>query len=220
LRYEGGTTGASVKRLPLGGLAIQNLWQRSTRTFLTLLVISVTVGAIMALEAVVNGTTGQMTEMAIGADAQIMVRQADIADTSLSAVDARDGAKIAAMPEVDNVSGMIFTAVTTDDGSGFMLILGYAPNEYAIQRFNIVEGEMITGNHQIMLGRMLAESSNKAVGESIEINGMRFRIKGIYETGIGWEESGGVISIRDAQNFIGRPRKVTMYSVKLKQPKK
>jgi len=219
LRYEGGTTGKSVKRLPFGGLAVQNLWQRATRTSLTLLVIAVTVGAIMTLEAVVKGMSGQLSEMAVGADAQIMVRQADIADTSLSAIDARDGARISAMAEVENVSGLVFTAVMTEDGSNFMIILGYAPNEYAIKRFNVVEGERLTGNHQIMLGRMIAESMKKKVGDSIEVNGMRFRIKGIYESGTGWEDSGAVISLRDAQNFVGRPRKVTMYSVKLKDPK-
>ncbi|MBI9050609.1 MAG: ABC transporter permease [Anaerolineaceae bacterium] len=220
LRYEGGTTGKSVKRLPFGGLPVQNLWQRAARTFLTLLVIAVTVGAIMSLEAMVEGMSEQLSGMAAGQGAEIMVRQADIADTSLSAIDARDGAKIAAMSEVESVSGMVFTAIMTDDGAGFMIILGYAPNEYAIQRFNVVEGELITGNHQIMLGSMLAESLHKSVGETIELNGSRFKVKGIYESGVGWEESGAVISLRDGQNFLGRPHKSTMYSVNLVDPKK
>ena len=33
-----------------------------------------------------------------------------------------------------------------------------------------------------------------------------------------WEESGGVVSLRDAQNFMGRPRKVTMFSVNVDNP--
>jgi ABC-type antimicrobial peptide transport system permease subunit len=219
LRYEGGSTGKSVKRLPFGGLPVQNLWQRSGRTFLTLLVISVTVGSIMALESLIGGMSEQMTGMAIGEDAQILVRQADIADTSLSAVDARDGAKIAAMSEVKSVSGMIFTAITSEDGSSFIIIQGYAPNEYAMQTFNVVEGELLTGNHQVMLGRMLAESLNLSVGETMQMSGMRFKVKGIYESGTGWEDSGAVISLRDGQAMLGRPRKVTMYSVVLHNPK-
>jgi ABC-type antimicrobial peptide transport system permease subunit len=218
LRYEGGATGKAVKRLPFGGLAMQNLWQRAGRTFLTLLVIAVTVGAIMSLDGVINGMKDMMANMSLGSDAQIIVRQADIADTSLSAIDARDVARIAAMPEVKSASGIVFTAVMTDNGAGFMVILGYAPNEYAIQDFNVVEGEAINGNHQIMLGRMIADSMDAEVGDSIELNGMRFRVKGIYESGVGWEDSGGIISLRDAQNFVGRPRKVTMLSVALKDP--
>jgi ABC-type antimicrobial peptide transport system permease subunit len=70
LRYEGGTSGGKVRRLPVGGLAAQNLWQRAARTFLTLGVISITVGAIVTLEAVIFGMTDSFQEMA--ADSEIM----------------------------------------------------------------------------------------------------------------------------------------------------
>ena len=65
---------------------------------------------------------------------------------------------------------------------------------------------------------MMAESLNKKVGDMIELSGSRFKVVGILESGIGWEEMGGVITLRDAQNFVGRPRKVTLYSVNLFQP--
>jgi len=50
------------------------------------------------------------------------------------------------------------------------------------------------------------------------LSGSRFRIVGIFESSIGWEELGGVITLRDAQVFMGRPRKVTMIALKLKDP--
>ena len=49
-----------------------------------------------------------------------MVRQADIADTSLSAIDERVGDKIAALPEVQDVSGMMFTATMLPESGGFI----------------------------------------------------------------------------------------------------
>jgi putative ABC transport system permease protein len=64
----------------------------------------------------------------------------------------------------------------------------------------------------------MAESLNKKVGDTIELGGTRFRIVGIYEVGSGWEELGGVVTLRDAQKFMGRPRKVTMYFVKVRDP--
>lgn len=91
IRYEGGSSGGNVRRLPVGGMAVQSLWQRTTRTLLTMGVIGLTVGAIIALEAVVRGAADSMTEMMAGSDVEIMVRQADIADTSLSALDERLG---------------------------------------------------------------------------------------------------------------------------------
>ena len=217
LHYEGGSSGRNVRRLPLGGMAVQSLWQRITRTMLTLGAIGITVGAIMALEGTVLGAANMVTDMATGSDAEILIRQADVADTELSAIDERIGEKIAAMPEVESVSGILFVAVVLPETNGFFIMFGYAPNEYAIRRYQVVEGSRLTSNHQVMLGRMMSEVMKKGVGDMIELGGSRFRVVGIYESG-GWEEIGGVVSLRDSQNFAGRPHKVTMYAVKVHDP--
>ena len=219
IRYEGGSSGKHVRRLPFGGMALQSLWQRTTRTLLSLSVISLTVGSIMALESTVQGVSADLTDMAVGVDVEIMIRQADISDTSLSAIDERLGEKIEAYPEVAHVSGMALTAVVLPEENSFFILLGYAPNESAIRKFNMVEGELIHGNRQIMIGSRMAESLNAQVGKTIDIAGNRFKVVGIYESGISWEEMGGVVTLRDAQSFMGRPRKVTMYLVKLVDPR-
>jgi len=220
IRYEGGSTGSDVKRLPFGGMAVQSLWQRTTRTLLTMTVIGITVGAIIALDAYVRGVMGEFSELSIGADSQIMIRQAGISDTSTSAIDERAGAMIAAMEDVERVSGMIFTASMMPDSGGFIIVQGMNPKEYALNQFNIVEGMAITNNRQIMLGRQISESLNLGVGDTMELSGSRYKVVGIYESSIGWEELGGVMTLRDAQAFTGRPRKVTLYSVKVKNPSK
>jgi len=216
LRYEGGATGSGVHRLPVGGMAAQSLWQRSTRTLLTLGVIGITVGGIMALEALINGVSDVMT--ALSGDSEIMVRQEGIADTSYSALDERIGDKIAVLPGVAHVSGLGFTGTILPDSGTIFILFGYAPYEYGIQEFNVVEGQVLTNNRQILLGRMMANALNKSVGDTVEVGGSRFRVVGIYESGATFEEMGGVISLRDAQSFMGRPRKVTMYMVKVDNP--
>ena len=217
LRYEGGSSGGrSKKRLPWGGMAAQSLWKRKTRTILTLSVIGLTVGSIMVLEAITNGMADQLTNMGFSADAEIIMRQANISDTGYSAIDERIGDKIAALPEVQAVSGMIFSALVLPDVGGFFIIMGYAPGEMAINKMNLIEGERLRSNRQVMLGRKMADALNKGVGDSINLGGSRFRICGVYTSSVGWEEMGGVLTLRDAQNLVGKPRKVSMYSVKLK----
>ena len=216
LRYEGGASGSSIRRVPVGGMAAQSLWQRSSRTLLTLGVIGVTVGGIMALEALIVGVSEMMSGMS--GDSEIMVRQAGIADTSLSALDERIGDKIAVLPGVSHVSGVGFTGTILPDSGTIFIMFGYSPNEYAIQEYNIVEGGPLTNNRQILLGRLMANGLNKSVGDIVEIGGCRFRVVGIFESGSTWEEMGGVISLREAQSFMGRPRKVTMYMVKVDNP--
>jgi ABC-type antimicrobial peptide transport system permease subunit len=219
LRYEGGSSGTRVKRLPIGGMAAQSLWQRPTRTLLTLVTIGLTVGAILTLESVINGISTEMTRMLAGSDVEIVIRQADIADTSLSAIDERVADRIAGLPEVYSVSGMVMNAVMLPETGGFLILMGYAPNEYAIQSFNIIEGQPLTSNHQIILGSVVAEANQKEVGETMDISGQRFKIVGIFENGVGLEDMSGVITLRDAQAFAGRPRKVTMLMVDLTDPR-
>jgi ABC-type lipoprotein release transport system permease subunit len=98
------------------------------------------------------------------------------------------------------------------------MMIGYGPNEYAVRRVNIVEGERITGNHQVMLGRMMAEALNMGPGDTIEIGGSRYKVVGVYESGVSWEEMGGIFSQRDIQAFMGRPRKIGIYMVKAHDP--
>jgi len=218
LRYEGGTGSGKVRRLPIGGMAANSLIQRSSRTLLTLGAIGLTVGAIIAIESIMRGASNTFTDLFSAGNFEIMVRQADIADTSLSAVDDRIGDKIAAFPEVKNTSGMIFTAVMMPDTGGFFILQGYAPNELGIQRFKIIEGKPLTANHQIILGGTMADTLNLGIGDNIELSGSRFKVVGIYESNISWEELGGVITLRDGQTFTGRPRKSTILAVKVNDP--
>jgi ABC-type antimicrobial peptide transport system permease subunit len=217
LRYEGGSSGKKLRRLPIGGMAIQGLWQRSARTILTMVVIGLTVGAIIAIQAAVLGVADQMTGMFSG-EAQIMLRQADIADTSLSAVDERVAVKIAALPEVQDVNGMMFTATVLPETGGFLIIIGYEPRSFLIQQVKITQGETLSTNHQVLLGRSAAEVLNKQVGDTIELSGHRYSIVGIYESKISWQELGAIMTLRDAQAFMGRPRKATLLAVRLKDP--
>ncbi len=215
MRYEGGSAG-KVRRLPFGGMAVQSLWQRTTRTLLALGVIGITVGGIMALEAMVRSMTDLIGGMA--GDAEIMIRQAGIADTGYSVIDERIGDRIAVMPEVQSANGLIITASALPDAGMFFILQGFEPQGYSIRRFNVTEGEHLTSNRQMMIGRMIADALHKEPGDTIEIGKSRFRIVGIFESGSGWQEMGGVISLRDAQTFSGKPHKVSMYMVKLHDP--
>jgi ABC-type lipoprotein release transport system permease subunit len=197
-------------------MALQSLWQRTARTLLTLGVIGITVGGIMALEALIGGMSGLITGMS--ADAEIMVRQAGVSDTEYSALDERVGDQIAVLPGVAAVSGVAFSGTILPDSGAFFLYFGYSPNEFGIRQFNVVEGERLTSNHEMIMGRMTAEALNISVGDTLDLGGGRFQVAGIYESGSSWKEMGGVFTLRDTQALIGRPRKVTMYMVKVQDP--
>ncbi|RPI58508.1 MAG: FtsX-like permease family protein, partial [Chloroflexi bacterium] len=212
LRYEGGGGGGATPRLP--GATLRNLWRRRTRTALTLLGIGVGIAAIVALTGLVDGFSNDLTAMARGSKIDLMALERDASDTGYSTIDERVGARLAAMPAVEGVSGIGFAFGSTPE-LPFLFIMGYGPREFAIQHFRIVEGQPLETNRQVIVGRQAAETLGTGVGDTLRLFESSFRVVGIYETGVGWEEAGVVVSLRDAQRLAGRPHQVTMYGIRL-----
>ena len=154
-----------------------------------------------------------MGEIVTGSNAEIMVRQRDAAASALSSLDEQLANKIKVIPGVTYVSRMVLSSLTLPEGGGIFMLQGYSPSEVAIRRFQPVEGSQITGNRQVMLGRVMAESMNRTVGDTVVLSDKRFKVVGIFETGVSWEEMGGVVTLRDAQNMAGKPHQVTMLAV-------
>jgi len=63
---------------------------------------------------------------------------------------------------------------------------------------------------------MAADNLKKEVGDTIRIFESAYRIVGIYETGVPWEDGGGVIALKEAQALFRKPRQVGFYEIKLK----
>ncbi|RME43601.1 MAG: ABC transporter permease [Chloroflexi bacterium] len=230
LRYEGGAleggTGEDENgnrrwRLPLPTLALppalRNLSRRKTRTFLTVGGIAIGVTVVVALGALTEGFIDQFTALLSGGGADLAAMQANVADMSLSAIDEQVGRRIATMPEVEEVSGMVLGFVSTPD-MPLLLVYGLEPNEFTIDQFTVVEGRTIRGRGEVIIGRPAADSLHKQVGDLLRIRGRPFRIVGIYETGIGYQDAGAVIDQREAQALFEKPRQVSYYQIKLKDP--
>jgi ABC-type antimicrobial peptide transport system permease subunit len=215
LRYEGGgATGAA--RIP-GGMAVRNLWRRRTRTLLTVVGIGISVAAIVAMGAVASGGTEMFTAMWRASQADLIAIEAGV-DNDLSAIDERVGARIEARPDVEAVSGVVLTAVNTDQ-MPMLIVFGYHPRSFALGHFSIIVGERLSARHQVIVGKQAAEQMGVAVGDTLRLLRSNFRIVGIFETGQAYEEIGVVISLREVQSLTGKPHQVMYYAIKLRDPR-
>jgi ABC-type antimicrobial peptide transport system permease subunit len=218
LRYD---TGAGDGNEPswarLFGMTFRNLWRRRTRSLLTIGGIAIGVGLIASLGAITEGMIQGFTAMATQGGAELMAAQADVADMGYSAIDERVGRAIAAMPEVQDVSGIIW-GVSQGRDVPFLFVFGLDPNSRAMQHYHVIEGQPLHGRGEMMLGRPAAESLHKRVGDVISLPGGTFRVTGIYETGVAYEEGGGVMALSDAQAAFQKPRQVSMYQIKVRDP--
>jgi len=216
LRYEGGGGEGTSPRLP-GGMTIRSLFRRKTRTLLTMLGIGIGVATVVALVGITDGFVDDFTALATGSGTDLTAVEANISDFAYSAIDEKVGKRVAGLSGVKSVSGVVFGFAMSEE-TPFMIAFGYHPAEYAIRHFKIVEGEGLSANRQIILGRSAAEAMEKRVGDKVRIFDSSFRIVGIYETGVSYEDSAGVISLREAQALFGKPHQVGLLGIKVEDP--
>jgi ABC-type antimicrobial peptide transport system permease subunit len=219
LRREGGATGSrgadhSLPLPPALGV-FRQLWRRRLRTGLTVAGIGVGVASIVALNTLAAGFMQQFNQVSGAGQGDLTLRQADVADTSLSTIDERVGRAIAAMPQVEDVSGLVF-GFSMSEELPFFLAFGLDPAGRGMQQFPVVEGRYIQRPNEMMLGRAATRMYEKELGDTFQIYGNRYRIVGIYESDVGFEDGGGVIDLREAQRLFEKPRQVSFFQIKVR----
>jgi ABC-type antimicrobial peptide transport system permease subunit len=139
------------------------------------------------------------------------------ASVDLSKIDEEAVRRITLLPGVRVAEGFL-TGYTTVGDLPFFIVFGYQPRGLSVRDFRIVKGEPLTTNRQMLLGRVAAENLGRRVGQTLRIFDKAFKIVGIYETGVPFQDGGSVISLRDAQALFGQAHKVSFVSVWLEDP--
>jgi ABC-type antimicrobial peptide transport system permease subunit len=219
MRTEGGAAVAPGKLATFllrrfGRGPLRNLWRRPTRTLVTATGLAVGVGFVVSLLAITESFTAAFTDMALAGQADLMAEQANVSDMSVSAIDDRLADQLRRHPEVRAVSRILF-GVATAPGAEFLFLMGVDPREEYIQHYAIRQGRAIERPKEIMIGRSIADALGKGVGETIHLSSRTYRIVGIYENGITYEDAGAAMSLRDAQELFGRKHESTLLGIGL-----
>ena len=218
LRYEGGGSGEGSKAPRFGGQAFRNLWRRRTRTILSATGIGIGVATLVALGGMSKGILDQLNMLAgSSGTGNISIMQRKVADLSLSTLDERMVSEIQAMPGVKAVSPFLMGFVMTAD-MPFFLIGGVDPNSAAMSHYEIIEGHGITRPNEVLVGKTAAKNYKLAVGDSMILFGNRYKVVGISETGVAYEDGGGMLALREAQRLLNRPRSVSFIFVDVVDP--
>lgn len=222
LRYEGGAQSAVKLQIP--GVQVGNwnlrfeawnsLLRRQGRTALTVLGIAIGLASVVTLGGLTDGFMGEYSKLLNSGDADLTARQAGASSIGYSAINDRAGKQIASLPGVQSISGAVMGIVSSEE-MPYLIVMGYDPNEPAIRHFKIVEGRELAGSREVILGRTGAEILKVRVGDVVRLREIGFRVVGLFETGVTWEEGSAIISLRDAQELLGKPRQVTMYFIKV-----
>jgi ABC-type antimicrobial peptide transport system permease subunit len=214
IRSEGGSTRASRNILTRGAKpmpALRNILRQPTRTVLTIVGIGVALMAIVLLGAMGDGLVETVGGMAGGLGAQLVGMEAG-GSIDLSKIDEDVVQRIATIPGVRAAEGFL-TGYTSVGDLPFFVVFGYRPRGLAIREYRITEGEPLTTNRQMIMGRVAAENLSMQVGDTMRLFDRAFRIVGIYETGVSFQDGGGVVTLRDAQRLFGQPNKVSFLGI-------
>lgn len=209
-------------------MLVRNLLRRRTRTLLTLVGIAIGIAAIVALVTLSKGIASNYLDVTnrSRADLTLQASQSEGAIVTLgNPFDESVGEQVAQLPEVSAVSSMLYTMVQVP-GASIFVVYGYHPDELGIQHFKVYEGATLSGGARarggrpILLGKIAADKLNKGVGDTLTMANSAYRVVGLYETGVALEDSGAVMSLRDAQALAGMPRQVMYVGIKLVHPER
>lgn len=203
-------------------MIFKNLLRRKGRTILTLVGIAIGVATIVALGAVAKGVKAGFVAMTQGSQADLILTQTSGASALISSLDEAVADEVRVMPEVAGVEGMLYSNALIGEQS-YLIIFGYDPEGFVIDHFRISEGQSLAAARSVrgkplILGRRAAQSLDVQVGNTIHITGSAFRVVGIYETGVGFEDAAAIVPLVEAQTLALQPHRVSMLYIKLKDP--
>jgi len=219
-------------------LAVRNLKRRGLRTALTASGIVVGISMMFILLSLVSGMEAQIRSM---------VRFLGGADITVSNStlfrDRMGGGFFGALPSpstldesiIDVISGLpgVYAVSPQLSFSGSIngrriTIYGVVPSSYEIvtSGLNIIDGSFLSDSSsgEIVLGKALMDLLNITRGDLVNLSTgqsgeeQTFKVVGIFETGMVFQEYAGYITLADAQNITGEHGLVTQILVKCEDP--
>jgi putative ABC transport system permease protein len=202
-----------ASKLSFTGFAWKNLWRRRLRTLLTLGGITMGIGAFVALVGFSRAFEHEWLRMYTSSGIDIAVVQTNFLASSL---DQSLGAKISALPDVDQVAPMIFNLMDLTPEVN-ALAYGWLADSYEVDSLTMISGHRFTdGQPEVLLGDLLAGNLNKKVGDTLPIQGATFTVTGIYHGGTALEAGAVILPLDQMQIISSLQGRVTAFHVRLR----
>jgi putative ABC transport system permease protein len=202
-----------ASQLSFTGFAWKNLWRRRLRTLLTLVGITMGIGAFVALVGFSRAFEHEWMRLYTSAGTDIAVVETNFINTSLNE---SLGSRISAVPDVAAAAPMIFNLIDlTPDINA--LVYGWRANSYELNSLTFLSGRRFRdGVPEVILGKNLANDLKKQSGDNLSIQGTSFTVVGIYHGGSALEEGAVIMALDQMQMISSMQGKVTAFHVRLK----
>jgi putative ABC transport system permease protein len=197
-------------------LILKNIVRQRTRTFLTVLGISLGITTVVALGVVTESLKASSAQILKLGGADFMVAQEGAADLSFSIISEDDIPAIQATDGVAGTEGMLFH-IARVGSNPFFFLTGREREGIAAHPPPIREGGVWEegATDQVMLGRNAAKNLAAGVGDTVTMEDREFTVAGIYQTGMLYEDAGAYAPLPVVQEIAGKTGVVTAVFVHL-----
>jgi putative ABC transport system permease protein len=200
-------------QLTFPGFAWKNLCRRRLRTLLTLGGIGMGIGAFVGLVGFSSSFAHEWLRMYQSGGTDIAVVQQTFLNTS---VPESAGQVLRALPTVARATPMILNLMDLTPEVN-ALAYGWKADSFEFEGLKIVAGRKFEdGKPEVLLGELIANSLHKQPGDTLEIQGMKFTVCGIYHGGSALEAGAVIMPLDQMQQLGSLQGKVTAFHVRLK----
>jgi putative ABC transport system permease protein len=193
------------------GFVWRNLWRRPARTALTAAGVAIGVALIVALLAIAAGVRNTAEDLIHIGRADFGVFQESASDLTRSVLPESLGERMADVEGVEDAAP-IFLRVSDVEGRESTLVFGQEPAGFPSRRLVIVAGSRARGE-EALLGDTVARSLDLEPGDTVTVEGRRFRVSGLYHSGNRFVDTGVVLPLATVQKIADRPGEVTTFGI-------
>jgi putative ABC transport system permease protein len=199
--------------LALVRIALINITRRRLRTGLTVCGIAVGIAAFVTLVGFSESFEREWLNLYQSEGTDLAVVQKTFLNTT---VDERVGDRIRALAAVAEASPIVINLMDLTPEVN-ALVYGLPEESYEMAPLRVLQGRKFRGEEpEVMLGEVLAGNLGKKAGDTMEIQGARFRVVGVFRGGSALETGAVMMPIGQLQSLADLRGKVTAFHVRLR----
>ncbi|WP_258238550.1 ABC transporter permease [Arcobacter sp. CECT 8986] len=189
-------------------LSLKALKANKLKTSLIILSLVFSITSIFLITSISNGVISMYSSM-LKSDGDIIITQKNISDTFFSNVDIKLIDKLKQQEGVKKASALIVGASIVED---LPIVAVYGVTKNRFNNYDLKEGEYPKLG-EVLVGKSIFESlKNK---KEVLISNNKFKIAGVFQSKIGFENGGVVLNIQDASNIFNKSASMIMLNCKI-----
>ncbi|MGB5793297.1 ABC transporter permease [Poseidonibacter sp.] len=188
--------------------ALKALKANKLKTTLIYLSLIFSIVSIFLISSISNGVIAMYSSI-LKNDGNIIVTQAKISDTFFSNVDINLIEKINKLNNIKETSAIIFGASPVEN---LPIVAIYGVTQNRFKNYKLIKNSYPNENEALVGKSIYSSLINK---KNIQIANKTFKISGVFESSIGFENGGVVLNIKEAGEIFNKSASMLMINTKI-----